>query len=170
MEENEQIKKKRNTPPRGGARGEKTSRRYPADFKLRAVKLRLEEGFSLAMVSEELGVTGDTVLRWTTRYQKFGEAGLADLPTGPTGAKLPQALSEEILRVKAQNPSFGIKRISQWLRRWLLLKASPEAIRARLKEEGLLSNRPRARRNLTRPRFFERATPNQMWQSDIFTF
>jgi len=25
-------------------------------------------------------------------------------------------------------------------------------------------------RNVTRPRFFERATPNQMWQSDIFTF
>jgi hypothetical protein len=25
-------------------------------------------------------------------------------------------------------------------------------------------------RNMTRPRFFERATPNQMWQSDIFTF
>ena len=29
---------------------------------------------------------------------------------------------------------------------------------------------PKARRNLTRPRFFERATPNQMWQSDLFTF
>src|SRR5258705_5784983 len=29
---------------------------------------------------------------------------------------------------------------------------------------------PPKKRNLTRPRFFERATPNQMWQSDIFTF
>ena len=25
-------------------------------------------------------------------------------------------------------------------------------------------------RNVTRPCFFERATPNQMWQSDMFTF
>jgi transposase-like protein len=84
MEENEPVGRKRNTPPRGG-RGEKTSRRYPTDFKLRAVKLRLEEGFSLALVSQELGVTPDTVLRWTSRYRKFGEAGLVDLPTGPTG-------------------------------------------------------------------------------------
>jgi transposase InsO family protein len=169
MEENEPVERKRNTPPRGG-RGEKTSRRYPTDFKLRAVKLRLEEGFSLAMVSEELGVTPDTVLRWTARYRQFGEAGLADLPTGPSGPKLPAAVSEQIFQIKTEHPSFGIKRISQWLSRWFLLRASPEAIRARLREKGLLGKAPRPRRNLTRPRFFERATPNQMWQSDIFTF
>jgi len=29
---------------------------------------------------------------------------------------------------------------------------------------------PKPRRNMVRPRFFERATPNQMWQTDIFTF
>src|SRR6266567_7774876 len=170
MEENEQVEKKRTTPPRGGARGEKTARRYPTDFKLRAVKLRLEEGFSLAMVAQEMGVSTEAVLRWTTRYRQFGEAGLADLPTGPTGPKLPAAVSEQILQVKAEHPSFGIKRISQWLRRWLMLSASPEAVRARLREQGLMGSAPRARRNLTRPRFFERATPNQMWQSDIFTF
>ena len=33
-----------------------------------------------------------------------------------------------------------------------------------------MNERAKARRNLVRPRFFERATPNQMWQSDIFTF
>ena len=30
--------------------------------------------------------------------------------------------------------------------------------------------RPKARRNMSRPRHFERATPNQLWQTDIFTF
>src|SRR5919197_3015882 len=127
MEENEQVEKKRNTPPRGGARDEKFARRYPTDFKLRAVKLRLEEGFSLALVSQELGVAADTVLRWTARYRKFGEAGLANLPTGPTGPKLPAVVNDQILQIKAEHPSFGIKRISQWLSRWFLLKASPEA-------------------------------------------
>jgi transposase InsO family protein len=33
-----------------------------------------------------------------------------------------------------------------------------------------MTERRKARRNLVRPRFFERATPNQMWQTDIFTF
>jgi hypothetical protein len=40
-----------------------------------------------------------------------------------------------------------------------------------LKEEGLV-DRPEKKpiKKLTKPRFFERARPNQMWQSDIFTF
>jgi len=35
----------------------------------------------------------------------------------------------------------------------------------------LIKSPPKKRqRNITRPRFFERATPNQLWQTDIFTF
>ena len=45
-----------------------------------------------------------------------------------------------------------------------------ETVRQTLKQEGLIEPPPKPRRNLVRPRFFERATPNQMWQTDIFTF
>src|SRR2546427_332806 len=37
-------------------------------------------------------------------------------------------------------------------------------------EEGWMEPLPERRRILVGPRFFERVTPNQMWQSDIFTF
>jgi transposase InsO family protein len=51
------------------------------------------------------------------------------------------------------------------------LPGSPETVRTRLHEAGLMNQeRAKGRRNLTRPRFFERATPNQKWQTDIFTF
>ena len=44
-------------------------------------------------------------------------------------------------------------------------------VRRALKEESLIIPiQKKHSRNVTRPRFFERATPNQMWQRDIFTF
>jgi transposase InsO family protein len=50
------------------------------------------------------------------------------------------------------------------------LQASAETVRARLHEANLMDEkRSKARRNVSRPRFFERATPNQLWQTDIFT-
>lgn len=60
---------------------------------------------------------------------------------------------------------------SQVLRRVFFLPASPETVRQRLHEAELMpETTPPKKRNLVRPRFFERATPNQMWQTDIFTF
>src|SRR5208283_2637484 len=49
--------------------------------------------------------------------------------------------------------------------------ASSETVRQHLHKAHLMpATSPPKKRDLTRPRFFERATPNQMWQSDIFTF
>ncbi len=39
-----------------------------------------------------------------------------------------------------------------------------------LPEEGLLEERPVEEPRAKPPRRFERAEPNQLWQSDIFTF
>jgi hypothetical protein len=51
------------------------------------------------------------------------------------------------------------------------LSASPEAIRNTLHSESLMTAPSgKRKRNITRPRFFERSAPNQLWQTDIFTF
>ena len=169
------VEKKNNTlPPRGDARRPKksTAKRYPFELKLRAVKLYLEEGFSKAAITEELDLGMNTVAHWAQRYQAFGEEGLRRMPSDSAQrARLPQAVTDRIVQLKKENPSWGIKTISQWLRRMLFLPASPETVRQKLHEANLMSPPPAPRRrNMTRPRFFERATPNQMWQSDIFTF
>jgi transposase InsO family protein len=110
-------------------------------------------------------------MRWVTRYRQFGEEGLKDLKTGPAQPRLPAPVRDKIIGIKTEQPTFGIKRISQLLRRMFFLKASPETVRQKLRQAQLMAPTPPPRkRNLTRPRFFERATPNQMWQSDIFTF
>ena len=159
-------------PPRGGTR-RSTATRYPAEFKLKAVKLVLDDGFSQAMVCEELCISHTTLLNWLQKYQRDGVSGL-ELPRRSDAGqdKLPEAITQQILALKEEHPKFGVRRISQLLRRLFLLPASAETVRQRLHRAGLMKapGRKSRKRNLTRPRFFERATPNQMWQSDIFTF
>lgn len=170
MNEEVVAKKKMNSPPRG-AGGAKKLRRYTVAEKLRAVRLYIEEGFSMALVAEELNVSKTSVDLWLRAYRLGGEAGLEPNPKHTRQPKLPAAITDKIVELKQENPTFGVKRISQLLRRWFFLPASPETVRQRLHEAELMpESSPPKKRNLTRPRFFERATPNQMWQTDIFTF
>jgi transposase len=129
-------------------------------------------GFSGRLIAQETGVSQQALSGWVHLYQQFGEEGLkAHTPPALRQPKLAPAVTAKILELKQDNPTWGIKRISQLLRRFFFMKASPETVRQKLHQAQLMSppSSPR-RRNLTRPRFFERATPNQMWQSDIFTF
>jgi transposase InsO family protein len=79
-------------------------------------------------------------------------------------------VAEKIVEVKQANGDYGVRRIAEVLKRWFLMGVSPATVRRHLQEAGLQTPREKRPRNLTRPRFFERATPNQMWQSDLFTF
>jgi transposase InsO family protein len=170
MNEQTVVEKKRNSPPRG-AGGAKTTRRYSPADKLRAVRLHLEEGFSKRDVCQEMGMSVSCLCLWVISYRQQGEAGLQSAYAAKRAAKLPAAITDKIVELKQQNPTFGIKRISQVLRRCFFLPASPETVRQRLHEAELMPpTKPPKQRNITRPRFFERATPNQMWQTDIFTF
>jgi transposase InsO family protein len=146
---------------------------YPYELRLKAVKLHLEEGISREVISRELGVGESSVSVWVRSYRQKGEDGLRSQPRGvrPGQKKLPEPVTARIVELKKAEPSWGVKRIAQVLRRMFWLPGSPETVRTRLHEAGLMNNeRAKGRRNLTRPRFFERATPNQLWQTDIFTF
>jgi transposase InsO family protein len=170
MNEEVVAEKKRNSPPRG-AGGAKTSRRFTVAEKLKAVRLHKEEGFSIDLVCRELNVSKSSLGLWLQAYRLGGEAGLQPGVPGPRTARLPAPITDKIIELKQENPTFGIKRISQLLRRCFFLPASPETVRQRLHAAELMTeSSPPRKRNITRPRFFERATPNQMWQTDIFTF
>ena len=53
-------------------KGEKSrfGNRYGFELKLRCVKLRLEEGLPVFLLSKELGVSKDVVYRWVKAYQE----------------------------------------------------------------------------------------------------
>ena len=96
MESVEEVKRKNK---------EKESRfgkRYGFELKLRCVKLHLEEGLPVSLLSKEVGVSKDVVYRWVKAYQERGEAGLRN-QGGSSGSrkKLPVPVREKI-------PAFGI--------------------------------------------------------------
>src|SRR5512136_1665256 len=166
MEDVEEVKKKSK-----GKEG-RYGKRYGLEFKLRCVKLRLEEEIPISLMSQEVGCSQDVIRRWTKAYQERGEAGLRNgvVPAG-SRRKLPSPVREKIIEIKKRQPLFGVKRISHLLKRAFFLSASPEPLRQTLRSESLIvPSKKKHQPNVTRPRFFERSTPNQLWQSDIFTF
>ena len=166
MEDVEEVKRKNK------GKESRYGKRYGLEFKLRCVKLRLEEGIPVSLLSKEAGASKDVIRRWANAYQERGEAGLRNgvVPAG-SRRKLPGPVREKIVEIKKQEPLFGVKRISHLLKRAFFLSASPETVRRTLGAESLIvPSKKKPHRNITRPRFFERSTPNQLWQSDIFTF
>src|SRR5512137_368899 len=166
MEEVEEAKK------RSIGKESRYGKRYGIEFKLRCVKLRLEEGIPISLLSKEVGASKDVIRRWAIAYQEQGEAGLRNGVTrGGSRRKLPGPVREKIVEIKKREPLFGVKRISHLLKRAFFLSASPETVRQTLRSESLIvPSKKKHQPNVTRPRFFERSTPNQLWQSDIFTF
>jgi transposase-like protein len=70
MENVEEVKRK--------SKGEESrfGKRYGFEVKLRCVKLRLEEGLPVSLLSKEAGVSKSVVHHWVKAYQERGEAGL----------------------------------------------------------------------------------------------
>ncbi len=166
MERVEEVKRK--------SKGEESrvGKRYGFEIKLRCVKLRLEEGFPVSLLSKEAGVSKSAIHHWVKAYQERGEAGLRNAGAfSRKQKKLPGPVREKIVEIKKREPFFGVQRISHLLKRVFFLSASPETVRRTLQEESLIvPSKKKHPANITRPRFFERSTPNQMWQGDIFTF
>ena len=58
----------------------KKGRIVTPQMRLRAVKLRLEEGLSPKLISREFGIHKSVLYNWVKRYREGGEEGLDPLP------------------------------------------------------------------------------------------
>ena len=68
MEQVGGVKKK------GKSKESRYGKRYGLEFKLRCVKLRLEEGLPVSLLSREVGASKAVIRRWVKAYQERGEA------------------------------------------------------------------------------------------------
>jgi len=108
---------------------------------------------------------------WKRAFDADGPAGLEPAKAGrPKGSRLPKATRRAILLMKETHPDWGIDRIHDMLLRTEGFRASSGAISNLLKEEGYEAITLPAPRHPDRVRRFERARPNQLWQSDLFNF
>ena len=147
---------------------------HPLEFRVRLVREVLERKVSLGEVGRIFGVNKATLHQWVKRYQAGGLEGLAPARVGAKPKRASAAATakrEAVSTLRREHPEYGTQRISDMLRRFAALGVSETVVRRILHEEGLLLER--ASQEPARahpPRRFERAAPNQLWQSDIFTF
>jgi transposase InsO family protein len=118
-----------------------------------------------------VGLSKHTLYAWKKRFDQQGPAGLMDQPRGgPTGSRLPELTKRTILLLKQDHPDWGCQRISDMLLRGPALPASPQAVARVLHEAGYEFEEVTTRPHPDHARRFERARPNQLWQTDLFTF
>ena len=118
-----------------------------------------------------VGVSMHSLYKWKKLFEADGPAGLLESPRRKLRASaLPEITRRSILMLKETNPDWGSQRISDMLARSDGLNASPSAILKVLKDAGYeLEDTPTVPHapKVTR---FERGQPNELWQSDLFTF
>jgi len=118
-----------------------------------------------------VGVSRHTLYVWKRRFEQDGPAGLADQARGrEAGSRLPEATKRAVLMMKQTHPEWGCERLRDMLMRVEGYGASASAIARLLHEEGYETEEQPTRPHAPVERRFERATPNQLWQSDLFTF
>ena len=99
MEEVEEVNK------RSKEKGSRYGKRYGFEFKLRCVKLMLEEGIAVSLLSKEVGASKDVIRRWAIAYQERGEAGLRNgVVTPGSRRKLPGPVHQKIVEIRGPGP------------------------------------------------------------------
>jgi transposase InsO family protein len=116
-------------------------------------------------------VSSHTLYAWRRRFEALGPAGLDEKKRGaPSGSRVPEATRRAILMMKGEHEEWGCDRIHDMLMRSDGFMASAGAVAKVLREAGYESEGSRSEPHPDKPREFERARPNQLWQSDLFTF
>ena len=118
-----------------------------------------------------VGLSKHTLYLWKKRFAEHGPAGLAERPRGAKlGSKLSEVTRRTIVMLKQAHPEWGCQRISDELVRGPALAASAAAVARVLHEAGYQLEERVTRPHPDKVRRFERARPNQLWQTDLFTF
>jgi len=118
-----------------------------------------------------VGLSKHTLYGWKKKFDQLGPGGLMDQTRGgPKGSRVHELTKRTILMLKKANPEWGCQRISDMLLRGPALPASAAAVARVLHEAGYQMEEVTTHPHPDKQRQFERATPNQLWQTDLFTF
>jgi transposase InsO family protein len=177
----EDVGPERLPPLAGGRRGQR-GRRLVKPQAAKAAPLTVEQRLLLLDTWQRsqlpagdfaamVGLSKHTLYAWKKKFDTEGPAGLMEQPRGaPRGTRLPDLTRRTILMLKQANPNWGCQRISDMLVRGPALPASASAVAQVLKEAGYQLEEVTTRPHPDKVRHFERATPSQLWQTDLFTF
>jgi transposase InsO family protein len=145
--------------------------RFTAEQRLLILDSWLRSKLPASDFAPLVGLSMHTLRAWKARFAEHGPAGLDDKPMGrPTGSRLSEATKRAILLLKEEHPDWGQDRIAAVLLRAQGFSASATAIGRALVEAGYVAAPETSKPHGQEPKHFERARPNQLWQTDLFTF
>ncbi len=158
-----------------GRRGLKPRRgQYSPEQRRQAVEQYLKQGGQGAEAFAKVwGITARILRVWVARYQAGGPKALEGRPGRKPGrVPVPAGVAAAIVETKTAFPTFGLRKVRDFLARFKGVKASPPVIR-RVVAAAQLPAGPSPKRRWVKkaaPRFFERAKPGELWQTDITSF
>lgn len=155
------LKKEEETPPQ---------RLLTPRERLQVLDMWERSGLPAGDFAPLVGVAKHTLHSWRRRFEERGPAGLEDRARDPKEPKLSDLTRRAILLIKKAHPEYGCETISNLLLRGPALAASPSTVGNVLHEEGYELEETPTRPHAEPVRRFERAKPNQLWQTDLFTF
>ena len=156
--------------PAKGKRSKKRKRRIaPVEVKIMAMEA-LESGLTVTEVAALAGVSTTSVHKWRKAWRQDGVSGLARKARSESTRKICSQLEERIVARRQEEPSKGVRRIRDDLKRDEGLAVSAETVRKVVNDAGLGQDPVKAKRRPVQVRRFERSLPNALWQIDIFTF
>jgi len=141
------------------------------DLKVQMIAECLKNEHTVADVARAYGVARKTVYKWLSRYEKEGAAGLEDRSHAPRRCPhaIDESVAEQIIAAKRAHPSFGPKKVIDWLRSQYPDHAWPADSTAGelLKRVGLVKKRRYKRPYPADPQPFELGcTVNALWSVD----
>ena len=110
------MSKKIKTKSRAG-KVKRRPRPCPYEFRIKMVRLYMEEGYRTTVLKEQFGVNGHSVQRWIKAYREQGTEVLIVKPTTGSKPKLPKTVKRRIVGIKKKHPEYGPHRIADVLKR-----------------------------------------------------
>lgn len=147
------------------------------DKKLEAVRA-VERGMNAKEVGALMGMSASVVYRCMRRYKKSGVDGLrrgGEMNGFKATRKAPktEAAEQAVAQMGPLPEGTGVGKVQGLLYRLGFLKVSRGTTKRVLERQRPAAKRPVRRRGRNKPpqvRHFERARPNELWQTDIMTF
>jgi len=155
---------------------------YTPEQRRAAVEAFHKAGETITDFARVWGVSREVLSRWLKRYREEGPKALEPKrrtrsvragTSSRVGKRIAQPIRDLIARTKERFPTFGLLKVRQFLLRFHAVKVSTGGVKRVLREAGVPAAPPlekKVRRAPPAVRFFERAKPMELWQSDITSF
>src|SRR3989338_6773492 len=152
----------------------KKRKQWLVSEKLEAVQAR-QNGLTLDEVHSLYGMSGSTIIKWVRGYEERGIGGLEAAPRSGGAEAMSrrvEAAGPIVEQITRENPTVGTGKVQGELYLGGFLDLARETVRKILRGQGK-EPQPRAYKRRNKPpqvKRFERASPNDLWQTDIMTF